>query len=604
MESKQLSVITPRAFRSGESAYLEITTRNVETLTFTAYKLDPEAYFRKKHAIADVESLDVGLVAPDSEWKAAVPGFKKYAPIAKHYELKSDLKFPGVYVVKVTDEKTLQAATSVLGSDVDAIVKASQTQFLVFAQDMKTGRGRAGARVIVAQGNEIVLEGTTGADGVLLKTWESPRPVGMDLSYLVLGRRECRRLGPAHRLGGGAGADAEGVPRDRSAGVSAGAGRRASRGGPRGRRRPVFGAGERDVSPRNHRQPGASLPIEGRHPVPRSARSTRRSRSTPGLRWDRTGSGSRSRERASSRGAFQVRAYQLEKVALEIRPERPVVFRGDPVKAEIEAKYQYGTPLSGRLILVRLPRRPDPSPARPTPSASSPSSSRPRGSPRSRNWRSRPSCPGTTSPHRPKSPSRSEGSRSTSARPATSILTASRSPLSIATLDPLNQPTGRDLEVILLKRVEVSGTLTEREVKRLAIKTNPTTGLASIPIKIDDRDGGPYVLRVAGSDQFRNPIVADRALTISGKKDETTLRLLADRQDFKVGETASVRLFSRDASGTALIAWEADRIPQISDRFPQRRRKSALVGGRRCRIPQFQPVGLADERVEVRRGEA
>ena len=49
-------------------------------------------------------------------------------------------------------------------------------------------------------------------------------------------------------------------------------------------------------------------------------------------------------------------------------------------------------------------------------------------------------------------------------------------------------------------------------------------------------------------------------LTISGKKDETKLRLLADRQRFKVGEEASVNLHSRGRAGTALLTWEADRI--------------------------------------------
>ena len=47
MEAKALAVVTPRAYRSGESAKLKISTRNIETLTFAAYKLDPEAYFRK-----------------------------------------------------------------------------------------------------------------------------------------------------------------------------------------------------------------------------------------------------------------------------------------------------------------------------------------------------------------------------------------------------------------------------------------------------------------------------------------------------------------------------------------------------------------------------
>src|SRR5207249_8156674 len=54
--------------------------------------------------------------------------------------------------------------------------------------------------------------------------------------------------------------------------------------------------------------------------------------------------------------------------------------------------------------------------------------------------------------------------------------------------------------------------------------------------------------------------VSERVLTISGSKDETKLRLLADRQTFKVGETAQVQLHSRSQPGTALLTWEADRI--------------------------------------------
>ncbi len=77
-------------------------------------------------------------------------GYAKYKPVEATYDLKVEV--PGVYVVKVTDEKHLQATTLVVGSDLDAIVKTSREQVLVFAQDMKTGKGRAGARVLVADG--------------------------------------------------------------------------------------------------------------------------------------------------------------------------------------------------------------------------------------------------------------------------------------------------------------------------------------------------------------------------------------------------------------------------------------------------------------------
>ena len=185
MESKALTVLTERAYRSGETPKLKIATRNLEKLTFTAYKIDPETYFRKKHTLGGVEALDIGLVAPDAEWTAEVPGYGQFKPIETSYELKK-LEIPGIFVVKVSDEKSLQATTLVLGSDVDAIVKTSREQLLVFAQDMKTGKGRSGARVLVSDGSSVILDAKTGADGVLLRTWDKPRDPNTPISYLVL----------------------------------------------------------------------------------------------------------------------------------------------------------------------------------------------------------------------------------------------------------------------------------------------------------------------------------------------------------------------------------------------------------------------------------
>src|SRR4029077_8974064 len=80
MEGKSLVVVTPRTFRSGETASLKIASRNIEALNFTAYKLNAESYFRKKSGLEKVESLDIGLVAPDAAWTAPVPGYARYKP--------------------------------------------------------------------------------------------------------------------------------------------------------------------------------------------------------------------------------------------------------------------------------------------------------------------------------------------------------------------------------------------------------------------------------------------------------------------------------------------------------------------------------------------
>ncbi|MCA1686277.1 MAG: hypothetical protein LC745_09920, partial [Planctomycetia bacterium] len=128
------------------------------------------------------------------------------------------------------------------------------------------------------------------------------------------------------------------------------------------------------------------------------------------------------------------------------------------------------------------------------------------------------------------------------------------------TRDVQGDPTGQSLSAALLKRVTQAERVTEKEVDRVDLKTDPKTGQGGVSLVVNDPDGGTYVVRVGGIDRFGNAVVADRVLTVSGKKDEMKLRILADRQDVKVGEEAAVRLHSRDAAGTALLTWEADRI--------------------------------------------
>ena len=111
-------------------------------------------------------------------------------------------------------------------------------------------------------------------------------------------------------------------------------------------------------------------------------------------------------------------------------------------------------------------------------------------------------------------------------------------------------------------------------------------------------------MRVAGTDRFGNPIVADRPLLISGKKDETKLRLLADRQRYKVGEEASVNLHSRDRAGTALLTWEADRILTYKIVSLNEGNNPRRLGRRRPPVPQLHAHRHAHGRERVRPGPA
>jgi tetratricopeptide (TPR) repeat protein len=557
MEGKSLVVITPRTFRSGETATLKISTRNIETLHFTAYKLNALSYFRKKSGLERVESLDIGLVAPDAAWTAPVPGYARYKPSAADFELKK-LELPGVYVVKVTDEKTLQATTLVLGSDLDAVVKSSRDQLLVFAQDMKTGQGRKGVRVLVSEGGQIVLDATTGADGVLLRDWTPPRAGNGRLTYLLMD-------GP-HVAGSWLG-----VPEKAAQGLTARAYIYTDRPAYRPGHRVAIRGVVREVALGQYSpMPKAVYQFEvadsrGRLIAARAVTLSDFGTFHETLALDSAAPVGTYRIRAFQpgksdfSGSFEVHSYQLEPISLAFDLKKTVFYRGETIQATLVAKYQYGAPVAGRPVEVQLPD--------------------------GRVLHGTTDAAGQFPIEFPTEGFAEEQSLALVARlPQDNVATGASVILAIQgfhislkttrtiyldgesfevqvdTADAQGKPIGQALSAAIVKLIESGGRITERETARKPVTTDPKTGHAALAFQIGDRDGGRYVVRVAGTDRFGNPIVADKPLTISGKKDETKLRMLADRQRYKVGEEASVNLHSRDRAGTALLTWEADRI--------------------------------------------
>ncbi len=557
MEAKHLVVVTPRTFRSGEDAHLKITTRNLETLNFTAYKLSAEAYFRKKNALNAVETLDIGLVAPDASWTAPVPGYARYKPVEASYDLKK-LQLPGVYVVKVTDEKTFQATTLVVGSDIDAIVKTSRDQILVFAQDMKTGQGRAGARVLVADGGQVVFEATTGPDGVLLRNWESPRNLNQDLSYLIL---DGPHVAGSHLA----------VPNQVAQGLS-----------PRAyidTDRPAYRPGQkvsirgvvREVREGQYANvPGAVYRLEvadsrGRLIVARPVTLSDFGTFHDSVPLDAAAPLGTYRITVSQpgksvfSGGFEVQSYQLEPIDLSFELKQSVVYRGETVQADVVARYQYGAPMASRPIEVALPDgrtlygQTDAAGKYHVAFSTE-------GFAEEQTLRLTARLPqdNVSQPATIRLAVRAFEIGLSTARDV--YLDGESFPLQVVTTDAQGEPIGESLSATLVKQVTTEGRVTERDVLRKTMETDPKTGRGSLSFRADDPQGGQYLLRVAGTDRFGTPIVADRAIFVSGKKDETKLRLLTDRQRYKVGEQASVNLHSRGRAGTALLAWEAERI--------------------------------------------
>lgn len=565
MEARSLTVVTPRTFRSGETPQLRISTRNIENLTLTAYRLDPETYFRKKNSLSGVEGLDIGLVAPDEEWTAAIPGYKKYLPIESDYELK--LEVPGVYVVKVTDETTLQATTLVLGSDIDAIFKSSAEEGLVFVQDMKTGRGRPNARVMVSDGSQVILDSRTGDDGVLHTRWEHPRAGSERLSFLVLD-------------GVHAASNALGVPESPSRGIS-----------PRAylyTDRPAYRPGQtvqvrgvvREVEEGQYAvKKGAEYRLEltdsrGRpflvQPVVLSEFGTFSATASLDdaapvgdyrIRLYQPG-------KSDFTGGFQVQAYQLEKVELSFDMPQTVYYRGETVKGAAVARYQYGTPLAARQIALQLPD------GRVLSGLTDAAGRFPfeldtEGFGEARLLDIAAQLPQDNVSAVVRVAVAVQGFSIALETRGSVFLDGESFRLEARTSDALGKPTGQELTLRVIKIISRPSkmlpgaySLSEREEQRHTLRTGAEDGKADLTLKIDDREGGRYVLRAAGTDRFGNAVVTDHPLTISGEKDEEKLRILTDRQEFKVGEPAKVNLLNRGPAGVALLAWEADRILQ------------------------------------------
>ena len=239
--------------------------------------------------------------------------------------------------------------------------------------------------------------------------------------------------------------------------------------------------------------------------------------------------------------------------------KQSVVYRGDTVQADAIARYQYGTPLASRPIEVALP---DGRTLHGTTDAAGKYHVEfaTEGFAEEQMLQLTARLPQDNVSVRTAVRLAVRGFEISLSTTRDVYLDGESFPLRVITTDALGNPIGESLSATLVKQVTSEGKVTERDLTRKPLVTDPKTGRGSVALRADDPQGGQYLLRVAGTDRFGTAIVADRAIFISGKKDETKLRLLADRQRYKVGEEASVRLHSRDRAGTALFTWEADRI--------------------------------------------
>ena len=83
LTATSMTVATERVFRSDETPKLKLVSRNVESVTVRAYKVDLETYFRKMHLARGVEGLDISLIDPDKTFEFKVPELREASGIGE-----------------------------------------------------------------------------------------------------------------------------------------------------------------------------------------------------------------------------------------------------------------------------------------------------------------------------------------------------------------------------------------------------------------------------------------------------------------------------------------------------------------------------------------
>ena len=555
LTAKRMTLATERVYRSFETPKLALTTRNLESVTVRAYKVDLETYFRKMHLAQGVERLDIALISPDRNFEFPVP---KYA---KHQELQSQIDVPlpgelhqGVMAVTVSS-KTLEATTLLIQSDLDIVVKSSRNEVFVFAENMKTGQPWPGVRLLISNGKQVFAEGTTGKDGVFRGEFKELAQSDDVRVFATIDGHVASNMIGLQGVGIGQGlADKGFLYSDRPAYRPGqmvhlrGCLRKAEKDAyiiEKGRK---FTLDVLDSRNRLVRQEPVALSEQGTFHTHFILPPTSPQGEYRFTVRDETG-------RAFT-GTFLVQEYVLEPVRIAVDTPRRVYYRGEEIEGTIRVQFYYGAPLAGREIRYQLAGDRQYT-------ATTDGKGEVRFKLPTREFSESQVLPlVVTLPER----NLQTGVNFVLAVQGFSIELTTVRPVYVAgetfelvvkTHDAEGKPLGKKLALQVLQQTTIDGKPGERETAKYDLET-AADGSGRQTLKLDK--GGRYTLRVTGVDQFKNAVAADYAVQISDDEDEVRLRILADRYTYKAGETASVQLLWREEPTLALVTFQGARV--------------------------------------------
>lgn len=555
LTAKRMTVATDRAFRSDEKPKLALTTRNVETATVRAYKVDLETYFRKMHLARGVESLDIALISPDKTFEYAIP---KYL---KHQEQENEVEVPlagdakaGVMAVTVSS-KTLEATSLMVQSDLDIIVKSSRNEVFVFAENMLTGKPWPEVKLLISNGKEVFAEGVTGKDGVFRGEFKELKDAGDVRVFAIAGPHVASNVVGLQGVGVAQGlADKGYLYSDRPA----------YRAGQIVHLRGCIRRAANDAYTIDKGKKYTLEVFDSRNRLVRQEKVTLGDFGTFHDHFVLPATSPQGQYRFLVRdeatqnfsGTFLVHEYVLEPVRLVIDTPRKVYYRGEEIEGTIRAEFYYGAPLAGREIRYQLA---DDRLHTATTDA--------KGEIKFK----LPTREFSETQVLPLAVTLAERNLQTAvnfvlACQGFSINVSTVRPVYVAgetfeatvkTTDAEGKPLAQKLVLQVLERTVIEGKVGERLVEKFDLQT-AADGTARQTVKL--AKGGRYVLRAEGTDRFKNPITGQNLVQVSDDEDQVRLRILADKYTYKVGDTATVQLHWREEPGLALVTFQGARV--------------------------------------------
>ena len=260
---------------------------------------------------------------------------------------------------------------------------------------------------------------------------------------------------------------------------------------------------------------------------------------------------------------FSVHEIKLEPIQLVVDLPKKVYFRGEKIEGKVVLKYYYGTPLADRTIRYQL------SDGRVQTATTNGKGEVPFSFETTKYNESQQLAILANYPERNISASApvflaTRGFAVGLSTRRRVFISGETFDARVAVTDPAGKPlaTNLKLEVFeLLTSAESRRLGNKRGEKRVAtheLKTDTKTGETNQTLRIDK--AGYYRLRATGTDQFGNPVSGQHLVRISGDDDHIRLRILADKHNFKVGDTAKVQLHWREKPALALVTFDGAKV--------------------------------------------